>query len=542
MDKAEVVIRSNAVFTGTGLAPFKGGVAVKGDKIVACGEDKYLDTFIGPDTEIRDFGDKLVMPGLIDSHTHFAQGAFMTDPDFAVNLIDCTSFEQAMERVRSFADSHPDNEWIVGCQIIQFQWEIPEMPTAAMIDQYVSDRPVFLQQVDLHTFSANSCAINKVGVTRDTPDPAGGKILKDADGNLTGVFSNNAGAIFMDEVYNPAMDVVEASFSKTAKRANALGITTVGMVNPTFVSMDNPYAVLADLNARGDLPLRVFLYTDLFENERLELHEIQEKYNFPDTQVEWHGFKQFLDGVCSDHTAWMLEPYSNAPETCGEPAEDPERIRAAILKATQWGVDTRIHTIGDRSVRFVLDCFEEGERLHGRGECRHSMEHNETVQPEDLPRYAELGVSAGMQPWHMLLDMPDRAKDDAVGPERAALSWPLHSLLASGACVHLGSDFPVVGLEPMEEIYGAVFRMLEDGSNPEGWFAEERITMSDALRAYTYGSAYAMHAEDRIGTLACGKQADICVLDRNLFDCAPEEVLEATSAFTMIAGKVVFEA
>lgn len=232
MDKAEVVIRSNAVFTGTGLAPFKGGVAVKGDKIVACGEDKYLDALIGPDTEIRDVGDKLVMPGLIDSHTHFAQGAFMTDPDFAVNLIDCTSFEQAMERVRAFADSHPDNEWIVGCQIIQFQWEIPEMPTAAMIDQYVSDRPVFLQQVDLHTFSANTCAIEKVGVTRDTPDPAGGKILKDADGNPTGVFSNNAGAIFMDEVYNPAMDVVEASFTKTAKRTCALGITTVGMSIP----------------------------------------------------------------------------------------------------------------------------------------------------------------------------------------------------------------------------------------------------------------------------------------------------------------------
>lgn len=151
------------------------------------------------------------------------------------------------------AADHPDNEWILGCQIIQFQWDVPEMPTAAMIDEYISDRPVFLQQVDLHTFSANTCAINKVGVTSQTPDPAGGKILKDADGNLTGVFSNNAGAFFMDEVYDPAPEVVDASFAKTARRANALGITTVGMVNPTFVSMENPYAVLAGLNAKGDL-------------------------------------------------------------------------------------------------------------------------------------------------------------------------------------------------------------------------------------------------------------------------------------------------
>ena len=541
MDTAEIVIKSNAVFTGDGLAPFKGGVAVRGDKIIACGDDAHLAPFIGPDTEVRDFGDKLVMPGIIDSHTHFAQGAFMTDPDFAVNLIDCTSFEQAMERVKEFADAHPDNEWIVGCQIIQFQWEVPEMPTAAMIDEYIPDRPVFLQQVDMHTFSANTCAIKKAGITTETPDPTGGKILKDADGNLTGVFSNNAGALFMDEVYDPAMDVVEASFTKTARRANSFGITTVGMVNPTFVSMENPFAVLADLNAKGELPLRVFMYTDLFENETMTLDQIKAKYDFPGTQIEWHGFKQFIDGVCSDHTAWMLEPYSNAPETCGEPAEDPEHVRAAMLKALEWGVDTRIHAIGDRSVRTILDFFEEGEKLYGQQGCRHSIEHNETVQPEDVPRYAELGVCPAMQPWHMLLDMADLAKDDAVGPERAALSWPIHSLLASGATVHLGSDFPVVGLEPMEEVYGAVYRMLEDGSNPEGWFPQERITMAEALRAYTYGGAFAMHAEDRIGTLACGKQADICVLDRNLFACEPAEVLEATASLTMIAGKVVYE-
>ena len=170
------------------------------------------------------------------------------------------------------------------------------------------------------------------------------------------------------------------------------------------------------------------------------------------------------------------------------------------------------------------------------------MEHNETVQPEDLPRYAELGICPGMQPWHMLLDMADLAKDDAVGPERAALSWPCTACLPAVPWCTWAADFPVVGLEPMEEVYGAVFRMLEDGSNPEGWFPQERITMAEALRAYTYGSAYAMHAEDRIGTLACGKQADICVLDRNLFDCEPAEVLEATASLTMIAGKVVYEA
>lgn len=416
------------------------------------------------------------------------------------------------------------------------------MPSAKMIDAYISDRPVFLSQVDMHTFSANTCAIEKVGVTRDTPDPVGGKILKDENGDPTGVFSNNAGALFMDEVYNPPLERARESFAKTAQRAVSYGITSVGAVNPTFVSLEDPYRVFADMNRAGEFPLRVFMYTDLFEVETMTLDEIRAKYDFPDTTIEWNGFKQFIDGVCSDHTAWMLDDYSNAPGNAGEPAEDPERVRAAVLRACEWGVLTRIHAIGDRSVRYVLDCFEEAERLYGKQGLRHCMEHDETVQPEDLPRFAQLGISACMQPWHMLLDMGDLAKDDAVGPERAALSWPIRSLMASGANVSLGSDFPVVGIEPMEEVYGAVYRMLEDGSNPEGWFPEERITMAEALRAYTYGSAYAMGVEDRLGTLAVGKEADVCVLSRNLFECEPAEVLDTVSELTVSGGKIVYEA
>lgn len=169
----------------------------------------------------------------------------------------------------------------------------------------------------------------------------------------------------------------------------------------------------------------------------------------------------------------------------------------------------RIHAIGDHAVRFILDCLEEAEQKYGKKGLRHRMEHNETVQPEELPRYACLGVAPAMQPRHMLLGMANFAKDDAVGHERAALSWPLHSLIASGACVHLGSDFPVVDIYPMEEVYGASYRMLEDGSNPEGWYLTEHISMAEALKAYTYGSAYAMDIEDRFDTLAAGKVADV---------------------------------
>jgi len=542
MGKAELVLKSSAVFTGDGSQPFGGGVAIADGRILTCGDDLHLDSFVSPATDVRDYGDKLIMPGFIDSHTHFAQGSMTTDPDFCVNLIDCTSFEQCMERVMAFADVHPDNGWILGVQVIQFQWEIPEMPTAQMIDRYISDRPVFLQQVDMHTSSANTLAMRMAGVTRDTPDPSGGRILHYEDGEPTGIFSNNAAMVFLSRVYNPPLDKAKSSFAKTARRANGLGITSVGAVHPTFVSLVNPYEIFAEMSREGEFPLRVFAYTDLFDLETMALDEIRARYSYPDTTIEWNGFKEFIDGVCSDHTAWMLEPYANAPATCGEPAEDPERIRAGILRACELGYPVRIHAIGDRSIRFVLNCFEEGEKQYGKKGLRHCIEHNETIQPEDLPRYAALGVSPAMQPWHMLLDMADHAKDDAVGPERAALSWPLHSLLASGANVHLGSDFPVVGIEPMEAVYGAVYRMLEDGSNPEGWFPAERIAMAQALKAYTYGSAYAMGIDDRLGTLAVGKIADVCVLDHNLFECEPADVLATRAALTVLGGKVIYEA
>jgi len=542
MATADLVLKSSAVFTGNGNQPFAGGVAIKGDTIVACGNERYLAPFIGEDTEVRDYGDKLIMPGIIDSHTHFAQGAMTTNPDFCVNLIDCTSFEQCMERVVAFADAHPDNEWILGIQIIQFQWDVPEMPSAKMIDAYISDRPVFLQQVDLHTYSVNTCALQKLGIDDSVEDPAGGKFLRDEEGHLTGVLSNNAAAAFTEAVYNPPVEKARELFEGVARYANALGVTSVGVVHPTFVSLENPYDLFAELSREGKFPMRAFLYTDLFDLETMTPDEVKATYSYPGTTIEWRGFKEFIDGVCSDHTAWMIEPYANAPETAGEPAEEPERIRDGILKAVEQGECVRIHAIGDQALRYVMDCFEESQERFGKQGLRHCIEHNETVQPEDMPRYAELGIAPAMQPWHMLLDMADLAKDDAVGPERAPLCWPLRSMLDAGAVVHLGSDFPVVGIEPMEEVYGAVFRMLEDGSNPEGWFPEQRITMAEALRAYTWGSAYAMGVEDRVGTLAPGRLADICVLDHNLFECTPAEVLGTKAVLTLIGGEVVFEA
>ena len=203
MEPAEIVIKSNAVFTGDGSETFKGGVAVSGQRIVAVGTDEKIAAYIGEGTEGREYGDRLLMPGFNDSHAHFTYGAFLEDPDFCVGVWDTDSFEECMAKVKAFADSHPDNEWVFAPHVLQFKWEKPEMPTAAEIDAYISDRPVVLQQVDFHTLSANTMAMQKAGITRDTPDPIDGTILKDEQGEPTGVFSNGATFMFTNDIYSP---------------------------------------------------------------------------------------------------------------------------------------------------------------------------------------------------------------------------------------------------------------------------------------------------------------------------------------------------
>ncbi len=540
---ASLVLKSTAVFDGTGSEPFAGNVAIAADSIVAVGDDADVAPYIDENTEVRDFGDKLVMPGFNDSHAHMTYGAFLDNPDFCTHLWDCKSLDAALAQVKEFADAHPENEWVFAPHAIQFQWERPEMPTAKEIDAVIPDRPVVIQQVDFHTLSANTCAMEKAGITRDTPDPYGGTILRDADGEPTGVFSNSATFMFTLPIYSPSKEVGKAVYREFLQKCSKLGLTTIANLYPEGTGYDDKFAILAELEREGDLNMRLDLYTGLEDDTTVdEIEEIRQRYSQPGSLIQWRGLKQIVDGVCSDHTAYMLDPYTNAPDTCGQPAMDLDRLHKSVLMACEAGYAVRLHTIGDAAVRWALDTFEEAEKLYGKKGLRHCMEHDETIHPDDLPRYSQLGVSPAMQPMHMVLDLADKAKDDAVGPERATHSWPLRSLLDSGANVNLGTDFPIVEIDPLHEVYGAVTRQLFDGTPDEGWFPEERITLAEALKCYTANSAYAEGAENEKGTLAPGLYADVIVLDRNLFAVKPQELLEAQVELTLVGGKVVYEA
>ncbi len=540
---AELVLKSTSVFTGDGSEPFAGGVAIAGNRILACGDDATLAPYVGPATDVRDYGDRLIMPGFNDSHTHFTQGALLDDPDFCISVGATASLDECLAKVRAFADAHPNNEWVLGTTVIQFEWETPLMPTAAQIDAVIPDRPVVLVQVDLHTYSANSMAMEKAGITRETPDPYGGEVLRDADGNPTGIFSNTAGDYFTEPIYKPSMDVLKESYRKGFEKTRRLGLTTVCVVYPEGVSYEDPFAVFKEFDEDGELPFRMPFYTALMGDDLIgRIQGLQEKYNASESHVTCNGFKILIDGVCSDHTAWLSWPYADDPTTVGQPAMELGQVREDVFKACEAGHPVRIHTIGDASVHWALDTFDEARRRYGNKGLRHVQEHVETIQPDDLRRFAEEGVVCCVQPMHMLLDLEFLAKDAAVGENRLPYCWAFRSLLDNGATLALSTDFPVVEIDPLHEVYAAVTRQLFDGTPEEGWVPEQRITLAEALKAYTYGSAYCEGMEDELGTLEAGKLADVIVFDRDLFAVPSSELLEAQVELTVMDGKVIYEA
>ena len=540
---AELVLKSSAVFSGYVSEPYAGGVAIAGGKILAAGTEEELAPYIGPETEVRDYGDRLIMPGFNDSHTHFTQGALVDDPDFCIPVGATASLDEALTRVKAFADAHPDNEWVFGTQVIQFMWDVPLMPTAAQIDAVIPDRPVVLVQVDLHTYSANTAAMRKVGITRDTPDPYGGEILHDEAGEPTGVFSNEGGSFFTQSIYKPAWEDMKRSYRKGFEKTKRLGLTTVCVVFPEGVNYEDPFEVFREFELDGELPFHMPFYTELVGPDLIgKIERLQQKYNAAGSEITCNGFKILIDGVCSDHTAWLSWPYADDASTCGSPAMDLTQVREDLLAACEAGYPVRIHTIGDAAVHWCLDAFDEARRRFGDKGLRHVQEHVETIQPADIQRFAEIGVVTCVQPMHMLLDLEFCAKDAAVGPERLPYCWAFRSLLDAGTHLALSTDFPVVELDPLHEVYAAVTRQLFDGTPEEPWVGEQRITMAEALSAYTLGSAYCEGFEDKLGTLEAGKAADVIVLSRDLFRLDdPREILDTEVELTVFKGKVIYE-
>ncbi|MCB7037307.1 amidohydrolase [Eggerthella sinensis] len=543
----DLIIESRQVFTGTDGTAGPAAIAIAGDRIAAVGPREDVRAFAlkengdGPAPAIRDVGDALVVPGFHDSHLHFFHSAVYASPLATMflgkNEADCVA------RMQAFAAERP-NGWLLAQGWREYRWDPPVLPSKHSLDAAFPTRPVALYSGDAHTLWLNSAALDELGLTRDSVPPAGGSYDRDGQGELTGIVREAAAMALMPHIMGSFTDeeVADAYRGFFARLAEN-GVTSVCdmslMAHPglDFIRDD----VHAALLARGELTARVNLFPTLLD-DMSRFEDMRERYTGPYLQAP--GFKQFFDGVSSQHTAWVTEPYANAlvEGDCGRPTVDADVMRSYVLAAAERGYPVRIHTIGDAAIHAALDIFEEaratfGPLPEGRRNC---LEHLENFLPEDLERLADLQVVAAVQPPHMTLDPGGPERD--LGPERVPYMWPFRTLLDTSAVLAFGTDSPVVDVNSMDVLYSAVTRQDPVTHEPAGgWLPAERIGRAEALRAYTQGSAAAAGRRRELGTLEVGKLADIAVLDRNLLTCDDEDIQKTQVLATFMGGRCVFE-
>ena len=535
---ADMIIKGNAIFDSVSDKPFAGFVAVKGNRIAAVGKDmESISQYAGDDTKIIDAGDRLVMPGFHDSHTHLIlAGMYKTYP----NLGSARSEEEAAVMLKEYYDSQPGDGWVYGFNWYHVFWDKKELPRKETLDRYFPDRPVFLINAEAHGAWVNSLALEIAGVTADTPDPFGGEIARDENGEPTGFLYESAIEYVAAHALIFTEEQEKTFLRKYMADAAELGITGVVDVQPYFGKDLGSLDVYTGMESDGELTVRITAAANLL-GDLDEALENSKKYCTE--KVRAHMLKQFVDGVITTHTALLLEDYTDAPGNRGTQLSELEKIDAAVQEGHKRGLWIKIHAIGDRAIRFTIDSYEKAIKTYGANGCRHAIEHVEMVTDSDIERFGQLGLIPSVQPEHIGL-MPTWEGEEYrvnIGEERAGRTWSFRSLLESAGVLAIGSDCPVVDNNPFYAIHRGVTRLHDDGLPEGGWNPTQKLTVADILRGYTLGSAYGIGREDELGTLEEGKFADIAVIDRNLFETEPKDIRGAHVDMTIMDGKVIFE-
>jgi hypothetical protein len=517
------------VWTGDARRPWADAIAVRGDRIAAVGSGAEIRKLVPAGARLIDARGGMVVPGFVDAHVHFVDGGFRLS---SVQLRDASTPAEFAGRIRAFAATVPAGTWILGGDWDHERWG-GELPSRAWLDALVPDHPVWVSRLDGHMALANAAALRLAGVTRDTPDVAGGEIVRDAAGEPTGVLKDNA----MDLVWRVVPDAPDA-LKDRALDAAMRHVAAQGVTSVHHMGTWDDLATFRRAHAAGRLRTRIYASVPMSSWERLR--DFVQAEGRGDAWLHWGGLKAFVDGSLGSHTAAMLEPFTDQPDDRGLLVTDADTMYAWTKGSDAAGLHAVVHAIGDRAIRAQLDVFARVAQEHGPRDRRWRIEHAQHVHPEDLPRFAALGVVASMQPYHAIDD--GRWAERVIGAERARTTYAFRSLLDAGARVAFGSDWFVAPPTPLEGIYAAVTRRTLDDRNPGGWVPEQRITVEEALRAYTGAGEYAEFADAEKGTLERGRLADFVLLDRDLTRIPPEAIREARVVVTVVGGAVVHEA
>ena len=525
------ILLNGRITTLNPAQPHATALAIHRDRIVAIGDDSAIEALATLRTVIDNLDGKPVIPGLTDAHIHW-EGVARALAD--VDVFEVPSREEALRRVAERAARTPSGQWIIGRGWTQDLWPDRAFPTAADLDAVAPQHAVYLAAKSGHAAWVNTLALRRAGITAGTPDPAGGMIQRDADGQPTGIlFEDPAMLLAWNQIPGPTPEQTALWMAEAQQIAWAAGLTGIH-------DYDNPSCMTALqlLRERGELGLRVVKQINAPWIDHA--HELGIRSGFGDEWLRIGGLKIFADGALGPRTAAMIAPYEGEPDNTGIVVTDKEEMYALVSRASAAGIASTIHAIGDRAVHDVLDVYEavraeEAARHVPQQALRHRIEHVQLIHPDDAHRLGQLGIIASMQPIHATSDweMAERYWGDRV---RWSYNWRLQ--LEAGAVLAFGSDAPVEPLEPLKGIFAAVTRRRPDGSpGPEGWQPEGRLDLETALRAFTQGPAYAAGMEHDLGLLAPGYLADLVVLDRDLFAIPPDELLETQVLGTMIGGE-----
>lgn len=542
--KADYIVRSQRVFTSApGVASARPlAFAVAADRIAYVDEFDRVQAEAGPGTPVVDLGDALVCPGFHDAHLHFFHTALGSSPYMLMDM--GKSEADLMAKTRAFAASLPDDAWVITQGWRDYRWDPPVPPTKRSLDEAFPDRPCAMYSGDGHTMWLNSRALELVGITRDSVPPQGGAYDKDQNGELTGIVREAAAMQLLPRMLEwISPERIEHVYADQMARMAQQGITSIcdmslmPLPGLDFIRED----IYEALESRDQLTLRAHLFPTLLDDQS-RLEAMQDRYR-ESALLRAPGFKQFFDGVSSQHTAYLTDPYSNPhfPGDRGRLTVPAEKMRAMVLAAAERGHAVRIHTIGDGAIHEALDIFEEARRRFGAPtQGRNTLEHLENLLPGDIDRLRELGVLASSQPCHITLDPGGPERD--LGPERSRIMWPFATYLARGVDQAFGTDSPITPVTSMNVLYTAVTRQDPFTHEPAGgWLPGERISAADAVRIYTAGSAAAVGREDELGQIAPGMLADFIVLDRDIAACDPQEIQSVRVLATYVGGRQVFE-
>ncbi|MBC8233359.1 amidohydrolase [bacterium] len=526
-----IVLLNGKVRTVNPKQPLAEGVAIRDGKIQMVGSTDDVKTIIGPSTQTIDLDGKLVLPGFIDCHVHFLSGGRQL---LSINLRDVRTEVEFIQRIKLWAEKCIPGQWITGGNWDQTSWPSGQLPCRDWIDKHTQENPVFIARIDHHLGLANSLALKLAGITKDTPDPQGGLIVRDKKTNEpTGILKETAMGLVGAVIPNPTKQDNLNALRAAMKEAARCGVTSV----QDCTQLDDVLNIHERALKQDELITRICARTSLSNWEKQS--EYIAEHGLGNDWLRLDGVKGFADGSLGAKTAKFFEPYSDAPDTCGIWSTTilEGKLESLALDADKAGLQLSVHAIGDEANHLMLEIYRRIVQKHGRRDRRLRIEHAQHIHPEDFERFAELDVIASVQPYHAIDD--GRWVLIAIGRKRSQTTYAFRTFIDHKVKLAFGSDWPVAPLDPLLGIYAAVTRQTTDGKNPDGWFPKQKISVEEAVRAYTIDAAYAAFEENIKGSIEVEKCADLVVLSEDIFSIEPEDIKKAEIVLTMVGGKLI---